>query len=110
VAVEEGMIGLMAEDLTRMWGNFSLTEEEDVEIEIQKEAMEGMVSRGKSCLEGKLISDHFVSKEAIKSTLICWWKPFGQLTFKVLGENLFLIEFEHSKDKSRVLDWRPWIF
>lgn len=100
----------MAEDLTRMWRNLSLTEAKDLEMEVQQEAMKGTVSRGNFCLVGKLISNRFVSKEAIKSFLIRWWKPQGKITFKVLGENLFLIEFENVKDKSHVLEWRPWVF
>jgi hypothetical protein len=68
----------MAEDLARMWGNLSLIEE-DVEMEIQKEAMEGIVIRGKSCLVGKLISDRYVNKMAIKSADMCQilhiWTP-----------------------------------
>jgi hypothetical protein len=32
------------------------------------------------------------------------------LSLKVMGENLFLIEFEHSWDKSRVPEARPWVF
>jgi GTPase SAR1 family protein len=104
------MIVPMAEDLTRLWGNLSLTENEDAEMEIKKEAIEGMVSRGKSCLVGKLILDQFVSKEAIEATLIRWWKSSRRITFKVLGENMFLIDFEHYWDKSWVLEWRPWTF
>lgn len=30
--------------------------------------------------------------------------------FRVLGENLFIIEFDNAWDKSRVLEGRPWIF
>ncbi|XP_059453390.1 F-box/kelch-repeat protein At3g06240-like [Corylus avellana] len=44
----------MAEDLTRMWGNFSLTEEEGIEVEINDGALEGAVTRwGKLCPVGK---------------------------------------------------------
>lgn len=42
---------------------------------------------------GKLIVERMVSKEFIKSTLIRGWKPTGSTSFKVLGTNLFLIEF-----------------
>ena len=34
----------------------------------------------------------------------------SRVTFKLMGENLFLIEFEHSWEKSRVLEGRPWVF
>lgn len=59
---------------------------------------------------GKLVADRFVSKETIKTTLLRWWRLSGALTFKVLGENLFLIEFEEARDKVRVLEGRPLVF
>jgi hypothetical protein len=34
----------------------------------------------------------------------------GMLTFKVMGDNTFLIEFEHQSDKSQVLKGRLWVF
>jgi hypothetical protein len=37
-------------------------------------------------------------------------EPTGNLTFKVLGENLFLLDFENDWDKARVMEGRPWAF
>lgn len=34
----------------------------------------------------------------------------GSIIFKVLGDNLFLIEFNNIWDKARVLEGRPWVF
>ena len=34
----------------------------------------------------------------------------GNLSFKVLAENLFLINFTELSDKERVLVGRPWVF
>jgi hypothetical protein len=100
----------MAEDLTKMWRNLSLTEAEDEEMEVLQEAMNGTVSRGTFCLVGKMIADRYVSKETIKYFLLRWWTPQGKITLKVLGENLFIIEFEKVEDKYQVLEWRPWVF
>ena len=36
--------------------------------------------------------------------------PTRSLSFKVIGENLFLLEFENFGDKSLVLQGRPWVF
>lgn len=99
----------MEEDLSRRWENLSLTEAEDDEMEIRKETMEGMVRWGTSCLVWKLILDCYVSKEVIKSSLMRGWKSTGRIPFKVVGENLFLIEFEHDWEKARALKWRPWV-
>jgi len=34
----------------------------------------------------------------------------GSVSFRALGENLFLMELEYELDKSRVLKGRPWLF
>lgn len=51
-----------------------------------------------------------VGKETIRTTLVRGWWPRGTTSFRVLGENLFLVEFEDEWDKARVLEGRPWIF
>ncbi|XP_059436686.1 uncharacterized protein LOC132169716 [Corylus avellana] len=100
----------MADEVTRMMENFSLLEEEQLELEIPKQKMKGTAQRGKQCLVGKLIADHLVSKDTIRAKLIRGWKPSGNLSSRVLGENLFFLEFEHEWDKIRFLEGRPWVF
>lgn len=92
------------------WPNHSLLEEECEEVEIFKEEVHIVATRGQLCIVGKLVVDRYVSKETIKNALLKWWKPLGSIFFKVLGENLFLIEFENSRDKEKVLEGRPWVF
>jgi hypothetical protein len=38
------------------------------------------------------------------------WKILGSVSFKVLGENLFLIDFEQEWEKLHVMEGRPWLF
>jgi hypothetical protein len=33
----------------------------------------------------------------------------GISNFRVMGENLFVIEFEYEWDKARLMEGRPWI-
>jgi hypothetical protein len=66
--------------------------------------------RGNLCLVGKLIFDRSIGKDTIRTTLVKGWRPMGLMTFKVLGENLFLVDFEHSWDMSKVLEGRLWVF
>jgi hypothetical protein len=98
----------MAEDLSRMWDSFSLQDDEDAEMEIQQQVWEVGMLQVKSCLVGKLITDRMVSKEVIRTSLLRGWKPEGTPTFKVLRDNLFLVELEYEKDKRRILEGRPW--
>jgi hypothetical protein len=100
----------MAEDLTQMWKNLSLVEDECLEWEAPADEWRDVFSHGKNCVVGKLIADHQVSKETIKTTLLRWWRLSGTLSFKVLGENLFLVEFTDEDDKKRVLEGKPWVF
>jgi hypothetical protein len=59
----------MVEDLSKLWSKFSLSAEESAEVEIQEEALEEIMTRGRWCLVGKLPADQMVPKEVIKSTM-----------------------------------------
>jgi hypothetical protein len=100
----------MVDELSSLWANLSLAEEEDGELEIQKTEVKGAINRGQLCIIGQLLSERIVSKETIKDSLLGWWRIKGFSTFKILGGNLFLIEFEKASDKVRVLEGRPWVF
>ena len=104
------MYVVMADDLSTKWENFSLTEDEDMELSFQKTELHEGVKLGQSCVLGKLLTDCIVSMETIKTAFIQWWKPQKSLSFKVLGDNLFLVEFEDPKDEKRALESRPWSF
>jgi hypothetical protein len=66
-------MGNMAEDLTKLRGKFSLFEEESVGVEIEEDALADMVTKGKLCLVGKLITNRVVGKEVIKYNLRRGW-------------------------------------
>jgi hypothetical protein len=87
-------MGNMVDDLTKRWENFSLMEEESVTVEIEDKVVEDLVNKGKSYLVGKLIAERIVGKDTIRSTLVRGWQPEGAVSFKILGDNLFLVDFE----------------
>jgi hypothetical protein len=100
----------MVDDLSKLWEELLLIEVEDEELSIQRDELEGIASRGRVCILGKLIIDCMICKEMLQSMLMRWWKLVENLSFKILGENLFLIDFESPRDKERVLKGRPWVF
>ena len=100
----------MDDELTKLWADFSLSEAEGGEFEVQREEVQCVVQRGRSRVVGRLEADMNVCKETIKITLLCWWKLKGSFSLKILGDNLFLIEFEYEEDKNRVLKGQPWVF
>jgi hypothetical protein len=100
----------MADDLSNLWENFSLNEDEEIEVAIQKVELKGGEVIGQPCVIGKLITDRMVVRETIQTKITQCWKLWGKLSFKILGENTFLIEFEDPKDKVKVLVGRPRAF
>jgi hypothetical protein len=95
--------------LSSMWVKFTLSEREDVEVQVGESGVDPLCNRGQSCLVGKLLSDR-VPKEFIKVHMLRAWKIQGSVSFKVLGEHLFFLEFEHEWDKIHLLEGRSWLY
>jgi hypothetical protein len=100
----------MEEELSSMWGKFSLNADENKGVSPDVSEIEPMVHRGKVCLIGKILAERIVPKEYFKTPLTRVWRPTGGLTFQVIGGNMFIAEFEHEWDKVRIMEGRPWLF
>jgi hypothetical protein len=59
---------------------------------------------------GKLVADRIIPREYYKAPLTRIWHPMGMVTFNVIGENLFIAEFEYEEDKTRIIEGKPLIF
>jgi hypothetical protein len=103
-------MALVKGELTHLWGSFSLRDDESFEVDIGETEMAPLLAWGAVCLVGKLLADRTMGKEVIKMPLIHAWQPSGWVTFKMLGNNMYLIEFEKEWDKIRILEGRPWTF
>ncbi|KAF5451527.1 hypothetical protein F2P56_026630 [Juglans regia] len=51
-----------------------------------------------------------VNSEGFRITMSQIWRLDGWVTFKELGDQCFLIEFQKIEDKEKVLSGRPWFF
>jgi hypothetical protein len=61
--------------MSKLWPNHPQLDVECEKIEIQKGEVQTVVTRGHSCIVGKLVVDRYVSKETIRNSLLKWWKP-----------------------------------
>lgn len=61
-------------------------------------------------LIGLVVTEKNIDKEAFKTTMQNVWKPKGRIQFKEVGDNLFIIEFQHEQDNQKVKKGRPWTF
>ena len=100
----------MAEDLTALWGKLTLMDEEDTRLGITEHGIAPRVDRGHACVVGKLLVDRTVGKDIVKTPLIHAWQPTSRVSFKTLGPNLYLIDFDHEWDKARIMEGRSWTF
>jgi len=98
------------EDLSHLRGKFSLLEDETSEVSLEASEIEPMVSRGRYCLIGKLLSDRVVSKDFLKAPLRRAWRPAGETVFQAIEDNMFVVEFDNEWDKIRIMEGRPWLF
>ena len=67
----------MAEDLSNLWGKFSLSEEECRGAKVQEKVVEGGAVKGKNCLVGKMIVNRLLGKNTTRAMLTCGWQPTG---------------------------------
>lgn len=79
-------------------------------VSLEAPEIESLVKRGRTCIVGKLVADRIIPKEYYKAPLTRIWRPMGEILFNVIGENLFIAEFEYGEDKTWILEGRPWIF
>jgi hypothetical protein len=105
--VVERDMGNIVEELTKQWGKLMLREDENPRIVIQEQSVTQLVQQGQACLIGKLLTERSIGKEILKTPMIRVWRPTGRVTFKTLGTNLFLIEFENWWEKDRILEGHP---
>jgi hypothetical protein len=79
-------------------------------IVIKEQAFTPLEQRGKAGMVGKLLMERPISKEILKMPMIPAWKPTGRVSFKTLGPNLFIIDFENWWDRDKILEAQPWTF
>ena len=100
----------MAEELERLWGKLSFTEEEDEGIEIDSNCTRTAREIGKNCVLMKILAHKSISIEALRKNMRMLWKPNKNVQISEVDEDLFLVEFGDGRDKKKVLDMCPWSY
>ncbi|XP_042969146.1 uncharacterized protein LOC122301843 [Carya illinoinensis] len=98
------------EDLSKLWEGLTLTEDEQAFVKVSDKDLMEAAQRGSFCLLAKVITERIFNKEAFRSTMLQVWKLEGAVTFTELGESSFIMEFEMTTDKDKILRGRPWTF
>ncbi|KAI8016633.1 Uncharacterized protein LOK49_LG05G03299 [Camellia lanceoleosa] len=88
----------------------SLTEAEEDLVALDVDHTKATQLVASLCLIGKLLSVRPVNLAVMRATLVQVWRLFRGVKFSVVGENLFLLQFDHLVDKTKVLTNGPWSF
>lgn len=91
----------MLEELEKLWGGFSLTDQERQELVLPTMVLKESISKGKNCPLAMVIANNLINREAIIATMAKVWRIHGWVQVKAIGDNGFLLEFQHEYDKTK---------
>ncbi|XP_062166157.1 uncharacterized protein LOC133872604 [Alnus glutinosa] len=100
----------MEELIESLEGSMKLSEGEQTGILITEEDIADLSLKSGRCLIGCLMSDRKIRKEALCTLMARLWRMEGEVVFKELYDNIWLLEFSTTSDKKRVQEGSPWLF
>ncbi|KAI8032250.1 Uncharacterized protein LOK49_LG01G03918 [Camellia lanceoleosa] len=100
----------MEPSIDELTAQLILTNDEKAAVVVEEVHTRPVVDRSWLCLVGRLLTHRPFNTEALRTMLVSMWKPSQGMQFKVLGDNLFLFQFNHFVDKKRVFFRGPWRF
>jgi len=100
----------MEELVEKLGDSMRLLEGEMTSILITEDDTTDMRMKSGRCLIGRIMSKKMIQKEAFRALMACLWKTSGNVVFKELHDNIWLIEFSTEANKRRVHEGCPWLF
>ncbi|TXG66079.1 hypothetical protein EZV62_007354 [Acer yangbiense] len=97
-------------DITKLYENLSIADEEVAVHEMSEEIGEDGAEDVERCLVGKVLSGKKVNREAFKGIIEQIWNPFGRVEIKLVSDNVFMFYFINSEHHNRVWHRGPWHF
>lgn len=98
------------ETLETKWKQLKLSIEEDNEIQLDENAIQAKIHKGKNSIISKLHMDQKISKEIVHTTMSKAWKPTNPLSILEISSNVYIFSFESKEDMQEVMDRQPWLF
>lgn len=100
----------MADDLATRCHSLSLDDEESTVVDLGGSNSGDNSAKVSLILVGKLLSGRPFNVDAFKRTMTHSWGLSQNIVMRIIGSNLFVIQFFHWRDKEKVLVGRPWCF
>ena len=84
----------MAEELELLWQKLTVTNEEEVSVNLGRECTRATKERGKNCLVMKVLSHRGIMLDALRKNIRMLWKPNKSIQISVIEEEMYLVEFD----------------
>ena len=84
----------MAEELELFWQKLTVTDEEEVSVNLGRECTRATKERGKNCLVMKVLSRRGIMLDALRKNIRMLWKPNKSIQILVIEEEMYLVEFD----------------
>jgi len=95
------------EQVSDLFGKLNLTAKEK-EVLVLEDADDPELAVAKYAVIGKMLAPNSLQLQTIMAAMRpAWGNPRG-LMARMVGDNLFIAEFESEADKNRILDGSPW--
>ena len=94
----------MAEELESLWQKLTVTNEEEVSVNLGEECTRATNEWGNNCLVMKVLSHRGIMLDALRKNLRMLWKPNKSIQISLIDEEMYLVEFDDERDKRRVMD------
>lgn len=104
------MAASSSRSLEEVCAALTLAEEEEAGLEISDEELPVLRENHSFTLVGRLLTDKPIKFHIMKDTLAAAWRPGKGVCIKELSTNLFLFQFFHELDVSRIVEDSPWAF
>jgi hypothetical protein len=96
--------------MNSLHGSTTLSEGEQLGIEVEDCEIAEAEKQGNNCLIGKIWAGKRVNKEGFISVFKRIWRTEKEVFFKEIQPNVWMFEFSLEADKLKVLEGRPWSF
>lgn len=100
------ILSYMADSLDDLWSNFSLSEREGGEIQINDE----QYPKPANVIVGKFVLRRTIGASELGVALSRIWQLNSSLKVSALGEAMFVFEFGSTTECNRILYKQPWNF
>lgn len=98
------------DDLEEHWKQLNLSSKEATNIIVKEDVLLEELKKGKSSLIEKLHSEHIISKDILRSTMMRAWKTTSSFLVREIQSNSFVFTFDSHTDLLRVLHHKLWLF